>query len=264
MPASNPTFKSFPYFGLNNFTVNFLERGRLLGYPKLTGAQEKALNDLVVGLAITNSFWPRFKMFYPIIGGAASWHSMNLVSNEYPITWGGTITHNASGVDSDGVTGYGSTGFTSNAGALTLGYYTNALADGASIGANDGGAVGLYEQLTILGNVAAADISDGSTTASFTGPPNTGLIVGNREIDATGTVKLFVQGVLRDTVTGGGNDSSVFEQYLLATNEAGVPGSFTSTFHQLFFISQASWTDAEMVTLNTLVQNYQTALGRNV
>lgn len=263
MPNPTPTYSRSVAYGLDDHTKFFLARGEALSQPALTGAQIKTLDTLFSGLR-TNNFWGKFILFDPIIGGTAGWHSINAVGARNQITWNGTITHNASGVDSDGVTGYGSTGFISNSGAITLGYYTNALADGASIGANDGGAVGLYEQLTILGNVAAADISDGSTTASFTGPPNTGLIVGNREIDAGGTVKLFVQGVLRDTVTGGGNDSSGFEQFLLAVNEASVPLGFTTNAFQLFFISQASWTDAEMVTLNTLIQAYQTALGRNV
>lgn len=66
---------------------------------------------------------------YPFVGSSATGHSLNLISSSYQITWGGTITHNASGVTGNGSTGFGNTGILNSSLGQTGGYaiYTPAI-----------------------------------------------------------------------------------------------------------------------------------------
>ncbi len=63
------------------------------------------------------SLWTKFVALYPFVGGTADTHKYNLKNAQdtdaaFRITWNGTITHNANGWTSDGVTGYGNTHIT--------------------------------------------------------------------------------------------------------------------------------------------------------
>ena len=92
---------------------------------------------------------------YPMVGGTATTHSRNLYNPADSdaakrITWAGTITHNANGVQGNGVNGTGntfinaSTDFPSN--DFTVIWYsrTNSAANQADFGALNGSAAGLF------------------------------------------------------------------------------------------------------------------------
>jgi hypothetical protein len=49
---------------------------------------------------------------YPIIWNNADSHSFNFLNPaQYQVNWFGVVTHSSNGVQSDGTTGYGNTGF---------------------------------------------------------------------------------------------------------------------------------------------------------
>jgi len=92
---------------------------------------------------------------YPMVGGTATTHSRNLYNPADSdaakrITWAGTITHNANGVQGNGVNGTGntfinaSTDFPSN--DFTVIWYsrTNSAANQADFGVLNGSAAGLF------------------------------------------------------------------------------------------------------------------------
>jgi len=72
-----------------------------------------AVSDLVETLKLSG-VWGQSLVLYPFVGGTALAHSQNLKSSDFPITWVGSVTHDADGILSDGSTGYGRTGFIAN------------------------------------------------------------------------------------------------------------------------------------------------------
>lgn len=57
------------------------------------------------------SLWAKRDGIYPIVGGNATAHGINLKGASYTITWHGTVTNDANGITGNGSTGYGDTGF---------------------------------------------------------------------------------------------------------------------------------------------------------
>ncbi|NBU33873.1 hypothetical protein EBZ38_03220 [bacterium] len=75
----------------------------------LTPREQTAVDNLVIDLK-TAGLWSKIRVLYPFVGQSAVSHSLNLVNPlEFQIDWYGTLTHNSSGVVTDGVTGYGNT-----------------------------------------------------------------------------------------------------------------------------------------------------------
>lgn len=81
----------------------------------LTTAQKNAWDAYVVG-SKADGTWALTYAVYPMMGGTAACHAINAKNpGTYNITWGGTVTHSANGVQGDGATGYGRLGLTPSA-----------------------------------------------------------------------------------------------------------------------------------------------------
>lgn len=88
----------------------------------LTKAQEESLDRYVKdlhGVANTSyatiDIFNRFDYLYPFLGGNSAAHALNLVNPAmYPMTWNGSPTQSANGVDFNGVNQWGNTGFNVN------------------------------------------------------------------------------------------------------------------------------------------------------
>lgn len=74
-----------------------------------------AVDNLVIGLkAATDggtTLWDKLYCIYPFVGGNATAHSKNLKADAYNLTFSGSPTHNANGVTGDGSAVYADTGF---------------------------------------------------------------------------------------------------------------------------------------------------------
>lgn len=103
---------TFYYAGVG--ATNILYQTESLDFFTRTGIsntlQKLAINDLVVN-AKGKGWWTGADAIYPFIGGTAAQHAQNLKSSSYTITWGGTVTHGATGITGNGSTGYGDTTF---------------------------------------------------------------------------------------------------------------------------------------------------------
>lgn len=78
----------------------------------LTTTQKEACNSRIVSMK-TAGVWAKRIAYYGFLGGTANAHAINWKSpGTYNITWIGNMTHNFSGIASDGITGYGDTGLT--------------------------------------------------------------------------------------------------------------------------------------------------------
>ena len=88
----------------------------------LTKPQEESLDRYVKdlhGVANTSyatiDIFNRFDYLYPFLGGNSAAHALNLVNPAmYPMTWNGSPTQSANGVDFNGVNQWGNTGFNVN------------------------------------------------------------------------------------------------------------------------------------------------------
>src|SRR5690606_21266587 len=77
----------------------------------LSDPQKDAINTFVVNTKADGT-WAKQYAIYPLAGGTAASHAINLKSpGTYDITWNGSVTHNEDGIKSDGSTGYGNTNF---------------------------------------------------------------------------------------------------------------------------------------------------------
>lgn len=195
----------------------------------LTEAQLYAVGVLCEGAVLLGGN-AKFGAIWPLIGGTAAAHSLNLLSTSFGLTWVGSVTHNASGVTGDGATGYADTGYNpgaSNTSSLHLGSYTvgspgagvsryelgngtvlvganSTLLGWHSTGANEGGVIAYGGVEGVAG--AVAPYQDGSKISTVNG---------------SRVCRLYVRGVLSGaapTMTGLFTAANI---YLLAGNNAG-------------------------------------------
>lgn len=227
--------------------------------------QQTAINNLVLALK-GNGTWNKFAVIYPLVGGNASAHSINLKNPAtHQVTWVGSAVHSANGVRVSGNS-------TPNAGSVTIDYQ------------------GIITSTGYFLSVYAT--SPGSTTT-----PNNGsdirLVSGSREIDLIGrnadNNSYFTGGSFSSflVVSGAGGRSGLIGLYSLNSSsgrsryrDADIqPQTFShtninsNTSGVLSFGNNApgpiAWaaaggqfTEAELVATNNAVHAYQTALGR--
>ena len=78
-------------------------------------AQQEAVNELVIALKISN-VWPRLRALYPMVGGTARAHALNLLDprdadEAFRLTFWGAPRHDELGTHWDGATQYADTHF---------------------------------------------------------------------------------------------------------------------------------------------------------
>jgi hypothetical protein len=234
--------------------------------------QKTAVNTLVTGMK-TASLWTKMRALYPMVGGTATTHKYNLkdprdLDAAYRLVFTGSWTHSSTGALPDGATTYADTKFNAT-GIFTstngsMGYYSRTN--------NNTG--NQYE----IGNSAAADANNVvlicryGTGAFFTAFGSTSLPCTVATADSLG---FFVGSKTSGTnVTGFKNGASIKDIadsvtipnltiYLGASNRNGTATYFSRKECAFAFLGD-TLSSAEVSTLNTLVQAYQTSLGRNV
>lgn len=252
--------------GYDPVVSRFVRSGLALSAAPIQTGRLNALNIMVKALKQFLLF-DKFTAFYPIVGGLASWHSLNLINpSTFQITWNGTVTHNANGVTSDGSTGYGDTGFQRATEAACYGYFTTSSDyNGTPMGAADFDSTVACGYTNRNTNALRALFNDpGSTEASTANPPTSGLIVGQSLSDFTN--QIWVRGNLINSQAG--SAAPGFEGLnvtLLAFNDlvGGITDFCTQPF-QLFFIAAQSFSATEHSILSYIVNQYQTSLARGV
>lgn len=251
--------------GMDPDTAEFIARAGLTN-PTHISAVDRLVSDLKgAGL------WAKMTAIYPIVGGTALAHSKNLKSNTFNITWINGPTHNASGVAGNGTTQYGDTGMITSVLDVTnihgstycSGPY---VAPGDAFGAWDGGER-IFGLEGPFGNAPAAFImdlnhlSDGRLSSSAIDGLNLTVITRRSLSDAEGYSRGVSVGT-KNTVL-----SSVLPAaqniYVLARNDGGTAAWWlTQTFKWWSFGS--GLTSANVSALQTIVQRFQTTLGRQI
>ena len=208
---------------------------------------------------------------YPMNGGTASAHSLNLVDiAKYKLSFFGGWTHSATGAKPNGVNAYADTGLVhgnvvfrqnQNSANKHLSYYsrTASASTGTMIGLNDGGGVidwlnvnPIVSTLSGRGLLAGSSVSTGLFAVS--------IVV----VDATTPAILYHDGATLDMAPGfspGGDSTDTY--YIAASHHLGVAAFFSEC--ECAFASIGLGMDiTELKALDKIVQQYQTTKERAI
>lgn len=228
--------------------------------------QVQAVYTLVGGLK-GMGLWTMMTAVYPFIGGSAASHAVNLKSpGTFNITWSGTVTHNSNGVTGDGSTGYGNTGINTatslSATSCHFCVYQRSITNSNTLLGNDTGGSDYNELVIRLSGVARSAIgSNVATTYSNTFSP----IIGNFIVSRTSSTRtVFLRnGSVRGVSSAASTSHPSSNMFLLAFNANGTPTSYAAS-NVAFTSIGSGLTDADAISLSSLVQHVQSMLGRAV
>lgn len=218
--------------------------------------------------------WTLFDAIYPFVGGNASSHSCNLRdTTKFSITWSGGMTHDASGITGDGISGYGDTNFNPTVVGATskfslnsasLGAYsrTNAVNESISnvLMACHSNSINSVADLACAGDVVGGSLNDADgniISDTFTG--------GTMIISRTSSSNVDVYSSFN---SGSNVSNSVLlinsNLYILAENDdSSSPTSILYTAMNLAFCFIGSSLSLSQVNaLRPIILQYQTDLGR--
>jgi hypothetical protein len=234
--------------------------------------QKSAVNTLVLSLKSAN-IWTKMKALYPVVGGVASAHAVNLKTpGTYNLTFATGWTHASTGMTPNGATYADSNIIPSSVLTLNSTHFsfysrTNANPGGlffgsvnsiqtASLqcsvyGTNNGSIYDSYNTITGQGRLLGSNVADSRGFAVFTR-------------SASNLSKIFWNNVLNGSITtSGGALPNTYKIALSARNYDGVVGNY-DTRQCAFGSIGDGLTDAEASSFYSAVQNYQTTLGRQV
>jgi len=237
----------------------------------ISGSNATAINNLVVALK-DQSMWDDMVAIYPMIGGTATTHKYNLkdpqdTDGAFRLNFQGGWTHDSNGAKPDGVSGtYANTYFvpqTHFAGLSDahLSYYSftnNAAADDVEIGATNNSAAG--ESLLAFRFSDARQYVFVNKIGTNGGIPGNshGYMVGVRS--GSGTLG-YKNGSLVVNTTSTTNLAFTSRAIYIGAQNNGTT-SYRNSSRGCSFASLGYGLDGP--NLSTIVNNYQTELGRNI
>jgi hypothetical protein len=237
--------------------------------------QKSAVNILVLSLKSAN-IWTKMKALYPVVGGVASAHAVNLKQpGTYNLSFATGWTHSSTGMTPNGAT-YANTFLTPSTvlgvNSASMSYYSitnsaivNEVAMGVLNGSTGGSGLNLViRRDTNLNSFRATEIGASNGLINSTSTDSRGLTSGSI-ISATSR-KLYKNGILLATNSSNYNWDRSSNNIILGA------AYNTSTFLADFFTNKQcafasigdGLTDAETFSFYTAVQTYQTTLGRQV
>lgn len=224
----------------------------------------ESINTLVVDLK-ANNLWDKLYVLYPFVGGTADTNKYNLVNTgSYTISFSGAWTYNSNGITGNGTSTYANTGYS---GSVSTWYASGSLFNysrttgrsGYDMGVNDS-VSGQYYLINRLSNdLTYLNLSVTPTTVAST--DGSGLFMGNSR---TSTQTAYRNGsqIINVSKTTAANPTIPF--YLGANNFQNTSANeYTNRNYALGGFGQ-SFDATEASTFYTIVQNFQTSLGRQV
>ena len=227
--------------------------------------QKSAINQLVVDLK-GYSIWTKMKAIYPIVGGVASSHAVNLKTpGTYNLTFATGWTHASTGMTPNGAT-YANTNLipstTLSLNNTHLSFYSRTnnpaseMADIGSLGSNNN-----WTLLEIYLNLFYNLINQSVSTSNSSMTNSTGMFIGSRT--ASNILKSFKNNSLLQTYNTISNQMSNISLTIGAMNRSTTPSYYSNRQYAFASIGDGL-TDAEASSFYTAVQTFQTTLGRQV
>jgi len=222
-----------------------------------------------------NSLYSKMQAFYPFLGTTLTqqkWNGKNPLdtNSAFRLTFNGGGTFSDLGYQCNGTNAYANTYFVPsvnqnvNSNGLTLTIGTNNTLIPSSVWE-----IGTYVSATQTSLLSAKENNSNyavragfntTTYASRTGVNDAkGIITGSKT--ASNVHKLLKNGSLLATSTGGGTLSNTAFYIGALNNPGGVAGNFSNQRIQ-FVAFHEGLSDAEVVILHTIIDTFETALGR--
>jgi hypothetical protein len=235
-------------------------------------AQKNAIHFLVGGLKYY-SLWTKMVACYPFVGGNATAHSKDLkagynITNVANATWTG-MTHNSNGITGNGTTQYGDTGLVpSSALSLNSTHLSFYRRSGASSSEYDIGCGNGTVNLILLARPDGQTItwvnslSASSDTVIGTTRAGVGFSLASRTGASTlGIFKNFVK--IKAATTASSALPTTYPLYISGRNSVGSLANSSDANYSFFSIG-SGLSDTDALNLSSIVQSYQTILGRAV
>lgn len=230
--------------------------------------QKNAVNQLVLDLK-SYGVWTKCSAIYPIVGGSASSHAVNLKTpGTFNLTFSTGWTHASTGMTP--LSAYANT-FLSPLSQLSLNnthlsYYSRTNSNGAEVEIGVQSNNGLYYTILELrtSNLSYALINNTITgTVSASDTDSRAFYIGNRT--ASNVLNLFRNStkILNSTTTSGALPEGNIYLGAFYSGSSATPSSY-STKQCAFASIGSGLTDTESANFYTAVQAYQTTLSRNV
>ena len=240
------------------------------GGTGITSTISAATRTLFTSL-VSNGLYSKMAAMYPLIGGVANSAKLNAVNlGTYDITWNGGMSFTVTGATSNGTNGFGDTGFIYSGSNLSyftngsFGVYCNTAFDSNTrcpMGSGPYGFFGGTGRVMIYGVNNGFNLDYGVSNdygrVSVTSTPK-GLYL----CSSTGTSlnRVLVNGSTAYSTTPVTKPvNGVSGSMLLFKRDDGFYYNGTESFA---FISSVL-TPSEQTTLSTIINTYQTSLGRN-
>ena len=230
--------------------------------------QKSAVNQLVLDLK-SYGVWTKCNAIYPIVGGSASSHAVNLKTpGTYNLSFATGFTHSSTGMLPNGTSAYANTFLPTsviglNTGHLSFYSRTNSLS--ASSKASMGSLKSTPNSYSDLGMGSINQDYfrwNNSGTYDNTAQTNTlGFYNGSRT--AGGTIKLFKNGTAIINGVAASSATSAISFYISASNNNGT-AQFYDNKECAFASIGSGLSITEAANFYTAVQAYQTTLSRNV
>lgn len=227
--------------------------------------QKSAVNQLVLDLKSYN-IWSKMKAIYPIVGGSASSHAVNLKTpGTYNLTFATGVTHSANGMISNGTSGYANTSFNPSVqltqNDASYGIYSRTLranSDDKQHGVYIGTTFTLFLIRNLFNNIQ--NFINSSTSTTITNSDSRGFFQMSRT-SSTNTYHSKNSTVNTVSLTSNGNPNGNF--FIMCRNANGTPNSYDDV-QIAFAYCGTSLLDTEMINFYTAVNAYQTTLSRNI
>jgi hypothetical protein len=242
--------------GYDTDACAYFTRLQAVGYTPTSG-EKSAISTFITGLK-SASIYTKIHEMYLIVGTAGAHHALGF-KNVSDLTYSGTLNHDAGGMDPDG--GRANTGIAANTIGVTsnhLAYYSveNNTVSGGDYATNmaAGEVMGFY--LYESGNTFFFSFNNGTRPMASAGSDTRGLYVGSRE--TSNDVTLYRNGTSLNSVNAAPGTPETSNLMI------GGGSWHSSGTKKTCFVSMGSGlTSSEVGTFTTLVNNLQTALGRN-
>lgn len=234
--------------------------------------QQTAVNNFSSGLQAKTSLYGKCIAIYPIVGGVATSHKYNLLNTaQYALTFNGTWTHSANGMQPDGTTGYAATGF------IPANVYSSLTDVGFTVCVNltsykaSSTEYGAYQSLTQenglylrSGAVLSVNSDEGASIINVAGTYTDATGVWTSSRTSSNSHVLYRNGSVfaSNTATQPASSLPTVQTYIGAGNTAGGAAAGFSNHRYSMIVIHKGLTAQEAADLNTLIANYETALSR--
>jgi hypothetical protein len=225
--------------------------------------QMGAVNTLVTGLK-SNNLWTKMKAIYPVVGGNATAHSKNLINPSlYNLTFSSGWIHSSNGVTPNGTSAYASLGFaqsefmTSGSGHMSI-YSRTASSSGNRYEMGNYGGAG-YTTLQITDNIRGHINTTGLPFNTSNASGGKGFFIASR-ISSTNLIQS------KNSTQYSATSSEAVSVGIIVIGAVGTisnPQFYSDKQYALASIG-LGLSSSEMTIYNTIVQQYQTTLGRQV